>query len=100
MRAVVLSLLLATVSSMPGGSEEEDRRAAATRLWTDGITDISGLSALTPFSRIPYDDQDLRSICAMKGQVLDDAVQASGDYLAHLKSLPETQQDRIEIMKL
>jgi hypothetical protein len=86
--------------SLRAGPEEQDRRAVAIRLWTDGITDISGLSALTPFSQIPYDDQDLRSICAMKQTVLENAVQASGDYLAHLTSAPELQRNQEEIMKL
>ncbi len=100
MRAITRSFLILAACSLSGGPAEEDRRAAAVRLWTDGITDISGLSALTPFSGLPYDDQDLRSICAMKRQVLANALQASGDYLAHLQSLPGPQQDQAEIMKL
>jgi len=82
------------------GPAEEDRRAAAVQRWTDGITDVSGLAALTPFSQVPYDDQDLQSICSMKQTVVAAALQASTDYLAHLKSSPEPQRDYPEIMKL
>jgi len=78
----------------------EDDKTPATRLWTEGITDVSGLAALTPFSRLPYDDQDLRSICLMKQNVVADAFQASRDYLAHLEAFPEEQRDQETIMKL
>src|SRR5438046_556463 len=100
MRAVTRLVLFLLACSLPAGPEEQDRRAAAIRLWTEGITDISGLSALTAFSQIPYDDQDLRSICLMKQTVLKNAVQATGDYLAHLTSTPELQRNHEEIMKV
>ncbi len=95
-RACVLTISFALCA----GPAEEDQRAAAVRRWTEGITDISGLSALTAFSKVPYDAQDLQSICSMKQTVVADALQASTDYLAHLKSAPETQRDYTEIMKL
>jgi hypothetical protein len=95
-RACALTFALAICA----GSAEEDQRAAITRRWTEGITDVSGLSALTPFSQVPYDDQDLASICTMKQTVAADALQASTDYLAHLMSAPEPQRDDPEIMKL
>lgn len=82
------------------GAAQEDRQAALVQRWTEGITDVSGLAALTPFSQVPYDPQDLASICAMKKTMLDNALQATTDYLAHLKSAPEPQRDWPEIMKL
>src|SRR5437867_1278835 len=100
MRAILCSCALLLAWLLCAVPAEEDRRAEAIRLWTEGITDISGLSALTPFSGVPYDDQDLKSICAMKLTVLENALQATGDYLAHLNSLPEAQRDDQEIMKL
>lgn len=84
----------------PGTAVPQDRRQQATQLWTEGIIDLSGLSALTPFSKIPYDDQDLDSICAMKQTILRDALQATGDYLAHVESEPPGQRDLQTIMKL
>ena len=93
-------LALALVLPLSAGPADEDRREAAVRLWTEGITDVSGLSALTPFSKLPYDDQDLNSVCAMKQTVVENALQASSDYLAHLKSAPEGQRNYAEIMKL
>lgn len=92
--ALAISLGLCT------GSSQQDTQAVVLKRWTDGIADTSGLSALTPFSKVPYDDQDLQSICAMKKTVVADALQASTDYLAHLQSAPEGERNEPEIMKL
>lgn len=85
---------------MFAGTAQDDRSSRVIRRWTEGITDISGLSALTPFSTVPHDPQDLNSICAMKRSVVADALQASTDYLAHLESLPTVSRNEQEIMKL
>ena len=83
------------------GSAEEDRsQAALVRRWTEGITDVSGLAALTPFSRYPTTIRISKSICSMKQTVVANALQATTDYLAHLKSAPEPQRNNPEIMKL
>ncbi|MCC6589093.1 MAG: CRTAC1 family protein [Bryobacterales bacterium] len=82
------------------GTAQDDRNSRVIRTWTEGITDISGLSALTPFSSVPYDPQDLNSICAMKRTVVADALQATTDYLAYLESLPVAGRNEQEIMKL
>src|SRR5687767_1586515 len=91
--------LLAIGFALRAGSAEEDRQAALIQRWTEGITDVSGLSALTPFSEVPYDPQDLESICSMKQTVVANALQATTDYLAHLKSAPEPRRNNPEIMK-
>jgi hypothetical protein len=92
---------LTIACTLCAGSAEEDRsQAALVQRWTEGITDVSGLAALTPFSQVPYDDQDLQSICSMKQTVVANALQATTDYLAHLKSAPEPQRNNPEIMKL
>ena len=78
----------------------QDQRQQRTQLWTEGIIDLSGLSALTAFSNVPHDAQDLSSVCAMKETVIRDAFQATGDYLAHLESAPPAQRDHESIMKL
>src|SRR5688572_29496216 len=97
-----MAIRLCTVAAVTlcAGAADEERPERAARLWTEGITDVSGLSALTPFSRLPYDDQDLKSICAMKQTVVENALQANSDFLAHLKSASESQRDYQEIMKL
>ena len=95
--AVLASLLLLqpVVAAPP-----QDQLQRTTQLWTEGIIDVSGLAALTAFSNVPYDDQDLDSICAMKQTVVRNAFQATGDYLAHLESAPPAQRDHQSIMKL
>ena len=96
-RAVVGSLLfLQPIVAAP----PQDQRQRTTQLWTEGIIEVSGLSALTAFSNVPYDDQDLSRICAMKQTVVRDAFQATGDYLAHLESAPPAERDHQAIMKL
>ncbi|HUQ92770.1 MAG TPA: FG-GAP-like repeat-containing protein [Bryobacteraceae bacterium] len=100
MTAASRACALTIAFTLCAGSQEEDRRASTVQRWTDGITDVSGLAALTPFSRVPYDDQDLQSICSMKQTVVADALQASTDYLAHLKSAAEPRRNYPEIMKL
>ena len=96
-RALVGSLfLLKLIVAAP----PQDQRQQTTQLWTEGIIDFSGLSALTAFSDIPHDPQDLGSVCAMKQDIVRDAFQATGDYLVHLKSAPPVQRDYQSIMKL
>ena len=95
--AVVGALvLLRSVAAAP----PQDQLQRTTQLWTEGIIDVSGLASLTAFSNVPYDDQDLDSICAMKQIVVRNAFQATGDYLAHLESAPSAQRDHQSIMKL
>lgn len=79
---------------------QSDAQGQATARWTEGITEVAGLSALTPFSDIPYDDQDLAGICAFKQKVLRNALQATTDYLAHLNGQPQESRDDPARMKL
>ena len=69
-------------------------------LGNDRTTDLSGLASLTPYSDLPYDDQDLHSICEMKQTAIRNALQASTDYLAFLGQAEGAKRDDLEMLKM
>lgn len=99
-RALLAFVFAWLLSGSLAAAPADVNRQRAAQLWTEGITDVSGLAALTAFSDLPYDSQDLKSVCEMKRTAVRDAFQATGDYLAHLEAAPPQARDHDSLMKL